>query len=416
MGFSITYKTLFEVKILHDFLLNKGLTSFAGLPINEQDEILKRYNIHDYIEIEPTAECRRIMANYKLKVRKTPFGFIVGVKIDERVNNGTTTSWPFIDFSTFLSLTFSVSIVDPNFINFTNINQSLSGDHIYYLSNIKTASVGLYPSLSSSIPRFSRDVDYMPGDLIIRSNRLYESLLEIPSGSNFRSTQWMELDTKSYFHFNDRIKVANGGYTYKFKDSNITMANIVIVNAKEEVVFEVSLEESLPMEQYSIPLQGFTQGTHKLLVEGNGGYSDEEQFIWHREFITKKPFAVIEIAQLPAEQADEYELLNPADGSIRPDEDVRLFEICFKNRSSYWCYIFKEPQTSISSEFIALDSSNTKFVHRDIKQFTKFPIQVDLEDGGDKQLPNPIAGSIVPLRGAYPLPEESLKIYSEIYI
>jgi len=194
------------------------------------------------------------------------------------------------------------------------------------------------------------------------------------------------------------------------------MANIVIVNAKEEVVFDVSLDEPLPMEQYSVPLHGIRQGTYKLLVEGNGGYSDEIPFIWHNQFITKKPFAVIEIAQLPSEQSGDFQLLDPSNASIREGEDVRVFEICFKNRSSYWCYIFKEPQINISSEFIALDASNKKFVHKDIKQFTKFPIQVDLEDNGDRQLPNPNAGAIMPQRSAYPMPEDSLKIYSEIYI
>ncbi|NJM15257.1 MAG: hypothetical protein HC896_07670 [Bacteroidales bacterium] len=132
----ITYKKLFEVNLWHDYLLNKGDERFNDLNEADKNKILESYNIHSYLHIEPTPDTIKKISNYHLAFRKTSYGFLIGMKVQELVDNGNTIYTPFIETGDFFSLAFAVQVKDLGFFNFTNLSQQTLDGKTFILATL----------------------------------------------------------------------------------------------------------------------------------------------------------------------------------------------------------------------------------------------------------------------------------------
>ena len=139
MSFLITYKSLFEVKIWHDYLLNKGEMDFHSIEDQKEiDKILEKYDIHQFLDIEPTYTCSRILKKHKMILRKTRYGFKIAIKVEEIQDGENVLHKPFVPWDRFFSMTFMIKIKNAKFSNITNLPQQVLRNSVYYFTNIST--------------------------------------------------------------------------------------------------------------------------------------------------------------------------------------------------------------------------------------------------------------------------------------
>ncbi|MGE0019610.1 MAG: hypothetical protein AB7S72_08095 [Draconibacterium sp.] len=132
MTFSVQYKSLFAVQILHNYFLNKGEQLYAEMNQTDKQKQLALYNISQFLRIEPTGETVVKLNGYGLVFKSDTTGFKVWCKVE---NDGVT---PVIAIDDNTCFTFLLKIADRRFYNFTSLKMENAGK-LYYLSNLKPA-------------------------------------------------------------------------------------------------------------------------------------------------------------------------------------------------------------------------------------------------------------------------------------
>ena len=134
MTFSIKYKPLFKVDILHNYFLNLGLDEFAAMTDSEKSKQLDSYEISSFVKITPTPKTLKKLNGQNLVFKITNNGITVWSKV-----TGNNDNIPFISLDDELSFTFLVQLKDSTFYNYTNLKLESAGK-LYYFSNQKLAT------------------------------------------------------------------------------------------------------------------------------------------------------------------------------------------------------------------------------------------------------------------------------------
>ena len=116
MGFTISHRILFELNIWNHFFLDKGRDNFVELGPNEKLRQISRYDVHRFFDIRLTTSCIKRLAGHQLKLKKTPSGLLVGVKENEDGDK------PWIPFDGQMKLTFVLTVIDPEFYNYSDLS------------------------------------------------------------------------------------------------------------------------------------------------------------------------------------------------------------------------------------------------------------------------------------------------------
>ncbi len=145
MTFSIKYKPLFKVDILHNYFLNLGLNEFAAMTDSEKSKQLDSYEISSFVNILPTPRTQQKINGHNLVFKITNNGFTVWSKV-----TGNNDNIPFISLDDELSFTFLVQLKDSTFYNYTNLKLESAGK-LYYFSNQKlTTEPSSFPLIKKS--------------------------------------------------------------------------------------------------------------------------------------------------------------------------------------------------------------------------------------------------------------------------
>ncbi|MBN8674264.1 MAG: hypothetical protein J0L56_09025 [Chitinophagales bacterium] len=174
MSNNLVYRTLFEVKILHHYFLNKGTLLFDLMDINkEKKEVLKKYDIRNFLHIEPTEACKRILKQYRCIFKLTPTGFLIGLRAEKTAPDKYKPVFKPEDTSRF---SFLVYFTDTFFINYTALPMQrqisdLTGhispvNTIFYCQNLTGGSPKKYPYLSKIAATFQNGQTASAGDII----------------------------------------------------------------------------------------------------------------------------------------------------------------------------------------------------------------------------------------------------------
>jgi hypothetical protein len=129
MSFSIKYKPVFEVQILHDFFLNKGNQQFNAMNEMDKKRRLKVYDFSRFLQVILATETLQEIIGRKLVFRISPTGFSVWSKTNDLY-------MPETEIEDNLSFTFFLIVSNPVFFNYTAIGLENS-DKLFYLSNKK---------------------------------------------------------------------------------------------------------------------------------------------------------------------------------------------------------------------------------------------------------------------------------------
>ena len=82
MGFSVTYNILFEVQLLHHYILNNGAKVYDTMTDDEKAVAMLNFDIEEVFEIVPTSECQKMLTAYRCVFKNTSTGFIVGLRAE----------------------------------------------------------------------------------------------------------------------------------------------------------------------------------------------------------------------------------------------------------------------------------------------------------------------------------------------
>ncbi|MBT3385298.1 MAG: hypothetical protein HN778_05335 [Prolixibacteraceae bacterium] len=145
MAFSVKYKPLFVVNILHQYFLNKGTDEY--LTMSDADKVVQMsgYNINDFFAVVPSSNSLQKINGHCLIFKTTSDGFTIWGKVSE-----TDETEPFIALADDLNITFLLKYKDTGFLNYTNLKLENS-NKLYYFSNQRLETEpGTFPLINQS--------------------------------------------------------------------------------------------------------------------------------------------------------------------------------------------------------------------------------------------------------------------------
>lgn len=340
MGMTITYNILFEVKVLHHYLLNRGMKNLALMTENEQAEMMLNYDVRDIFTITPTAECRKHLDRHQCLCKQTPLGIIVGLKA-ELVSQNPKKYRPFHPIDDDLVFTFHLHLKDFGLLNYTDLPLTGDSGKVYVFSNFKgSSSSKAFPSLCTFPDSYSSSLTYLPGEMVV-NNGAYPAKLFIarqkttasPSGSpDWQVERKSDGFPMSYATAADRHQLVREQLRYRVKTAGVEPE--VTVTTSSGTVVEVK-SDILPGEfrTVQLDLRGLPEGFYSLHAESDDQtYQDDMVFYLLQQ--KESPFAILRL-QGKSDIAG-YNMLDPQ-GRLRGP----AYELRFRNRATHWRYIGK---------------------------------------------------------------------------
>ena len=184
--FNLDFEILFTVEILHRYY---------------QDEVC-----NDFI-ITPSQKTQDVLNGYKMIWKQYANRLYVGMQSDP----SSASSIPLIEISDDLQLTFFMTCKNPLFYNYTNLPQNAGQSHILYFSNKKDNIGQGKKLLSNAMKVFNGTISYVPGDIILSGDDVYESISLNPSTSITPSNDigvpgfWRMIDNNRYATADDML-------------------------------------------------------------------------------------------------------------------------------------------------------------------------------------------------------------------
>lgn len=401
MSQSLLYKSLFEVKILHHYFLNKGELEWDTMNQEDKDIQEAKFDVREILDITPTADCIKAIKAYNCIFRKTSAGILVGIKaIADQLNPGKFKAY--VSLNENQTFRFLVKLKDFNFINYTALSLQSSRGKMFVLNNSITNVSNKFPSLCSIPPVFENGNEYLPGDMLsdnaVNQTKLFTALLKTsdnPAASSDWLTEVGNANTPlNYVNINDSYPVANGFFTYKMT----VVDSLPIATMKDASGFTIRPKmEILQGDFYTlqVDLLKYPEGFYSIHIDSaNPAYHDDVTFYLLQSSDT--PFALIEI-KVKSTQT-EYDLTNQGD-LLSP-----TFEVRFRNRRTHWRYFGK--------------IFNTPYVPDNPLPLTRYGnIEImkppEPEDTKTIMLPNP---SVSLIKAEALTDTNETKFYSEIHI
>ncbi|MBQ4818589.1 hypothetical protein [Aquimarina sp. MMG016] len=433
MSYTIIFKRLFEVHILHDYFLTTadGVSFFNKNEAEKENLITKKldldaYDVKNLFEIEPVGSTKQVLSNYKLVTAKTSLGFMVGVQITVENKLGVTLYKPNLKIDDDVNLTFSVKPSASFFKSITNISLRSSLPSIYYFTNkdkqvFDETTVPAYTSLPISNQAIVHEDGrlYEMGALIDFSGTIREAV-QYTDGSD--ANHWVDIDDKRYVNDADRILLPHE-FAYRFQlTQNATDVEFVLLDQSDNEIKTIT--KTNPAEILDSVLLNFVKvdendnmsddipsGFYKLKVRINGGPEIVHSIYLNNDLYDKNYFAIIDIRM---DEKDSPFSLIDNEGFLKTridaaDQKIKhpVFEIRFKNRSTYWRYNkegdFSPAEVTATSSF--LDHEPEKLISQKPKALTA--ALVPFQNGSSLMLPHPRMPSIK---------VEKDRIFSEIFI
>lgn len=80
------YQRLFEVRVLHHYFLDEGIQDFTTLAPDEQERrLLSGYDVRQFLSFQPTLSTQKMIGGMHGVFKSTPLGFVVAVPADAKV-------------------------------------------------------------------------------------------------------------------------------------------------------------------------------------------------------------------------------------------------------------------------------------------------------------------------------------------
>lgn len=238
-----SYKTLVDVVIRHDYYRLPTLQP-AGSAKPPEAVWPPAFDIHRDLEIYPSQECARMLDNARIKFRTTPTGFQLVIQSEEKDDKYIS----FIPIREDVKWTFFMRLRNPFWVNFTNqrIQETKpfteAKDNIWYFSNLTGTNDNNALFLSQSLPNYSKNSDYLPGDMILDpdNNIVHEAIEKIEnSPDDIDANKWYNTKFPSVHFANPKDRIPAQDMIFQYKRDNTVLPLVYRCHSKIEILAQV---------------------------------------------------------------------------------------------------------------------------------------------------------------------------------
>jgi hypothetical protein len=407
----IIYKTLCEVKWLHEYYLTreKGETIFDKVTQSDRlDFLFDRFvkdlpSIHDDLVFLEHPE-NRTFSNYRIRIIPSYSGFKLAVQCRrDKLSDGTVVYLPVIPLPDDLCL--RVLFKAKNDIQRFSGEVSPGPLHAaWYFSNNNIPFARTFPFLSSPVPPFAATQVYVQSEIAMHSGTARVFL------NNGAADPWMTIPGNRYINTND-AHILPLSFIYRFSAfENITSASFTLKDSTSAVVKKIDLAASKPMQTVSVSFRTTDEivktvrhdclnadQLYSLEITGNGGYTKtfSNLLFAHDDVnLSMYPgFIDLMIKPTPANfhlldaSGHLFTRILPA-GTKQP---APVFELWMKSKSAFWQYTNNRQRkfklTPATQDLLA-DNSGV-LVTRNPVPMSYTPVRLKKPDNSYQLLPNP---------------------------
>lgn len=355
----VIYKTLFEVKLMHEYYLTSkdGKTVFA---LNNQtdrinflfDQFTKGYPaINSDLEFIFPAEFEEKYQDFCLKAIPTYSGFRILIRVNQKIlPDGSLVFEPIFSlpdaFNIYILLKKRSNLVE----SYTHSSINNPVPSIFIFSNENITGAKTFPFLTNPVPTFNAAYSYVQGDIAsygVNDVREYyndgtaDKWENIPGSSFSNENDRLLLPLQFYYSFINNINITQATFILKDKNNN-TLKTINVDST--DIIQKAFLDFSDLSDTVSIP-ETFTYQDilYSLEVSGSNGYSATHHLIFEDNLYSRENWGVINIKTKAVNSSfnllanDGYLIKRKVPPGIWNEAPV--FEIPIKSKFPYWRFI-----------------------------------------------------------------------------
>ncbi len=355
----LVYKTLFEVKLLHEFYVtNEDGTSPFDLD-DQQDRLnflREQYmnakeSISSDLSFEFPQSLAALYAGYSIKLLPAYSGFKVLIRVNQKVqSDGSVWFTPFASLPNDLSIHILFTRKGNAIDTYTGSRIDNRLPAIYCFSNRSLISQASFPYLPNPVPVFRTGYEYEQGELVSFGTNDIRAFYQDDSGD-----QWSMLPGGAFMNENDRLLVP-GRFEYRFPlHRSITEAEFILNDQNGDIVTSKTFHDTEPFRKVSLDFSdkitalsirgpgALADSIFTLQVNGNDGYINSHPLIFNNAYSSRNTWAVADINITGSDSdfnlLDEDGFLWKRKNPLGVWDEAPVFEIPVKSRFAFWRYI-----------------------------------------------------------------------------
>ena len=428
---AICYKTLFEIKILHEFYLtDPDGTNVFDFAV-QQDRInflFDRFvdgkaNINEELLWTVPLSAQKTFKDYHLRLIPSYAGCKVAIEvIPEILADGTRTYTPRVPLPDNASFPLLLAKKNNQVDAYTNGRMDRFLNSTFYFSNAEFSGAKVFPFLANSIPAFDAAAAYEQGEFVSHGVNFTRAFYR----DSTDTIQWLTLNGSGYASENDRLLVPLRFY-YSFRPTDsVTNADVVLKDSASSIVAEYHFTDAEPLRKIFIPVPAekviaapdkpaSPELVYTLEVTGSNGFANTLKLVFYNgEEKTSSIWAMVDINVRSAN--NNFDLLDGAgllitrrapDGTFNPRHPV--FEIGARSKFTFWRYINDQRKDFLSNLHPdQLQLLGGKLVTTTPRPLSFTPVFFKKPDNSPYYLPNP--------KPHGPTRSEGNKFYSDVYV
>jgi hypothetical protein len=412
---AIIYKTLAEVKLLHEYFLTRedGTSIFAEPDQPSRMAYLRREFDEDREPVNARVGFefpKSLQATYEglgLKLLPTYSGFRIVARVTtSRLTDQTQVFTPAVALPPAGDILVLVTRTSPELDAVTNSRVSRAVPATYFFSNAEITGPRAFPFLTNPVPAQDPLVVYEQGELSLSGATIQEYYRR--GGVD----TWNNVMGAAFANESDRMLVETR-FDYQFPDDDgLTQASFELSSSHGDIVSTINLSNPNGLGRktrldftgkvLTIPMPGvLADAAYTLTVTGNNGMQATHTILFSNDLLGAKPWAVIALRPLVSDSA--FNLL-ASDGFIVRRKDglgvwtpAPMFEIAVKSRLAYWRFVHNRgKELKISAPLTGyVDKEGNDLVTRIPRAAARSWFLLNKELSTDTQyVPNPVSPEI----------------------
>lgn len=306
---ALIYKTLFEVKLMHEYYLTAedGQTVFS---LNNQgdriDFLLQMFSagrpsVNEDLTFEFAEEMKRIYDGFSLKLLMSYSGFKIACRVNQKIlPDGTLVYTPFIPLPDDFNLLIRIVKKSPRLASYTLSDVGSPVAFNYLFSNENILSANVFPFLTSNISAFDATHNYTQGEIAsygINDIRQYykdaggDQWQSIPGRTYVNENDRLLAPLRFYYTFGNTANITNAVFDLKDKDGavlkTITVNNTDFIN-KTPLDFSDLTGRVLLPDNFD-----FEDAIFTLEVHGSNGFSKTHRLVFNNTLFSAENWGLI---------------------------------------------------------------------------------------------------------------------------
>lgn len=311
---NINFGNLFTVEVLHKYYTNQLCPDFS---------------------ITPSAKTQQVVNGHKAIAKQYNNQVQAGIQSDGV--SVPPSLKPFMPVETGMQMTFFMNMVNPLFVNYTNLPFAASAGKIYYFTNRNANVANGKNFISAKIPAYKNTVSYLPGDLATNAAGMVFRAIKSNNPANkfatTNATYWQQVDINQYATLNDVLPLLPSVSTWTFTAPQASAVIAVLgynpatSNYDSPVLSKTIPFTPGPLSSFVLDLSILAPGKYSLTVNG------VQQTVYINDEINAgSTFGVIDIFN---DATPATAQLVTAAGVLKSP----VYSIYFLNRATIWKYI-----------------------------------------------------------------------------